>query len=250
MNLVISTTCYGTAHRIEGFLKNISECHSFEDALVLVVNTGPSCSYDVPKGMNHAIRNCVDIPRAPTSAMYEKVRVAKEFCNKDTIYMCFDDDYALNPYVLDFVKTIFEENPIVNYMAPVISFGNDIPPERQVVLSGFDFAKVGGCLGGSLMARWSHFEPMVDEYFEINNIDGERPGQDHSFDIEFLTNFLPGKTGTEFNIYCLRWFSLVQHCNMVSTWLSYRAGLLDHTYCQNFDPRTNPFQIRDMVRGE
>ena len=176
MDLVISTTCFNTAHRIEGFLKNIAECHSFEDAVVLIVNTGAPCSFNVPKGMNIVVRNCENIPRQPTSAMYEKVRVSREICNDDTIYLCFDDDYALNPHVLDFVKTIFEENEEVDFMSPIIAFGNEIPPEREMILSGFDFVKTGACLGGSLMTRWKVFEPLVTEYFRVNHINGVAPG--------------------------------------------------------------------------
>ena len=176
-------------------------------------------------------------PRWGNELELARFQVVSQYCDDDTFYWNADDDYYYNPHWLSFLKTVVEENPRVDYLTLLKwdawdwrDFHNDY------WLSGWRFQKVGLHMWGSFGMRWQAARPKLEKYFKDAGTDGAE------FDVDFCcmlreedSNFL----------YMPRDFSLVQHCNLISTVANQRGGALNHQYGEDFDPLMDPFKMRD-----
>jgi hypothetical protein len=257
MKIVVCTTCYQTEDRIRGLLiEELDRCYEAEYVGVLIVNTGLPFQLDLKKLPSQklqyvSVKNCDDRSRLSTSIMWEKINAVREFCDDDTILMNVDDDLAFNPYIFQFLKYIFETCPDVNYFSPILYPGVTPKTRIGVNLAGFDCCLTDTALGGALIARWSSFYPTITKYFKDHNISGRSAGTGNTtFDQEFF-RFLAMETGQLYNVYAMLHFSLVQHCNLISTVYDKKKGVIDgHMYGCCYDPRINPFTIRDYLLSE
>lgn len=240
MNIVVSVSSKNQ-ERLQGFLDDIGGCHFDQGDKILVVKTGEGLEIPYTYVGNAKIerRQGKVGKRLYADIIKERNEFLQEIANEDTIIVNTDDDYSFNPYAFRVIKKVFLENPKVNYIS-LLKGGLPTPLTiKPVIMSGFTFFKVNSCMGGSIIAKWSIFKEDVDQYIEKYN-------SDNMFDIGFF-NFINNKYGED-SVYMLFNFSLVQHCNLISSYLESKdeRGKLAHMYGEHFDPRMNPFDVLDI----
>jgi hypothetical protein len=170
------------------------------------------------------------------SVMYARIQAAEHYCDNNTILCNFDDDYILNPHVIDFAQRVFDENEEIDHLS--LLRGPNVPDmgERIYSWKGFNFIKWPSCMGGSLMVRWKKFYPLVSEYFEKYLVSLEDSGRGGMFDQSYF-KFLSEKFGHNWHVYTLLNYSLVQHCDYGSIY-----GHNGHMYAERFDPIVDPLE--------
>jgi hypothetical protein len=162
-----------------------------------------------------------------------KVETSNKFCNESTIYWNSDDDYVFNPYWYIVAKTIFNENKEVDYLS-LLKVNRTIE-EMPDFYSGFSLIRAYSCMGGAFGTRCRKFYPVIQAYFKEH-------GTLNMFDQDFWM-FLGGLRGRQDQIYIIQDFSLIQQCNLISSYLDQKGSRLEHQYGIDFEPVGNPFNI-------
>lgn len=246
MKIVICVASY-THDRLLNFLDTIYSSISGSDDVLLIIETGDPylnlegiCAGKRPRTYIYEIERK---ERTFTQVTYEMIEIASMICDDNTIFMILDNDYHINPHALNFARLIMGENPEVNFLSLLRGPGTNIEKQNLITLSGFNFFKWDTCMGGSSIFRWKEVCPLLKKFFEMTGISKENTGESWAFDIDFY-GFIKKEIQDPLPIYTTYDFSLVQHCNLVSGVLNTRAGIYDHLYAMNYDPRCDPFEFR------
>lgn len=240
MNHVICVANYDTPQRLQNFCSSLAKCNAISMARVIIINTS-NYNKEIDKISEMYLHNFVvfqlNIDRQVSPAEQVKIRIERcaPYCNDDTIYHAFDDDYVFNPHWLQFCDQIFGDNPNVK----ILSLLKQIPGDKYVVgnhivennikLSGFRFARVRSSMGGGVSYRWKDYKPMFDEFLTRYNINNQ-----YDSDIWHIAREQLG----EGPIYMSQQWSLYQHCDLVSQYGHHTV----HSYGHDFDPCVNPFE--------
>ena len=232
MKIVVSVASRDQ-NRLNGFLENLSQCRFTNNAQAMVLITGGDVRID-RKGWKAFIasKTISDVKRHYAAVIYEKFQMVKAIMQEDDIWIATDDDYQWNPHVMPFVERVMGDNPNVDYLC--LLRGPGVTNIEQVALCGVPFFRHSSMMGGSVIARWKNFMPMMDGFFEEYGLEG-------MWDTDYWA-YLQRKTGETHHIYTLVYFSLMQQCNLGS---HYQKSMGEHMYAENFDGRMNPF---DWIR--
>lgn len=250
MQIVVCVAHFDNEPRFLGVLNEGLECNRAPGDVLVVVNTGAveekfSENEKTEYSMNCTYRSILNKKRRYASVMKAKVETClmSKFTKEEFIFMNLDDDMSLNPHALSFARLIFEENPHVDYLSLLRGPGVMVNDMNEAYLSGFRFFRHPSTLGGAIIARWSTFKRDVTGFFDQNSVTEDDAGSGGMFDQSFFF-YLKRSLGRSYEVYTLRDFSLVQHCNLVSSYSEERKDLLSHMYAINYDPRMNPMSFQ------
>lgn len=162
-----------------------------------------------------------------------KLENSKQFCDDTTIYWNADDDYVFNPYWYQVANTLFSNHEEINYLS-LLKVNRTIE-EFPKTYSSFRLIKAYSCMGGAFGARYGAFYPVISDYFY-------QYGTENMFDQSFWV-FLGQQVGRQDLIYVIQDFSLIQQCNLISTYLNQKGSKKEHQYGIDFEPIGNPFNI-------
>lgn len=232
-------TCVATnsSERISSFIDSINGTKQGNEIFLVIVDTGkekinPSLLKRIK--LNYHYDWVPQEERIPyAEVMRLKTGITSNFCDESTVYWNSDDDYVFNPYWYLVAKTIFNENKEIDYLSllKVNRTIEDFPD----LYSGFSLIRVYSCMGGAFGARHKKFYPMIQSYFD-------HYGTMNMFDQGFWT-FLGEVKGRQDQIYSIQDFSLIQQCNLISSYLDQKGSKREHQYGVDFEPVGNPFII-------
>lgn len=240
MKIVLCVAFY-EHDRIKGFLEGLFRSKVKENNLQIVtLSTGKALNLDevvrTPVGFNRRSHGVEAKKRPYSQVMYEKIKVASQYCGNDDIYWNSDDDYAFNPHWVDFALRVFQNHKEINYFS-LLKVQHKA--DRIKKHGPFKLGTRHSSMGGSFGARWKVFKPHMDEWFKLHNVTSEDPGTGGMFDQQFW-EFLQEKTGALDNVWFPMNFSLIQHCNLVSNYVKARKNKISHMYGEAFDPWCDP----------
>lgn len=225
-----------SSKRFMSFIMSLNQTIDKEELLLLIIDT-------TINGLNERERNSIRLDylychrpqkkRLPYAAVMQlKIEAIKQFCVEVEFYWNSDDDYVFNPYWYSVIKTLLQHEEI-NYLSLLkINRTIEDPPE---LYSSFSLLKACSCMGGAFGARTVEFLPVIEKYFLTY-------GTNNMFDQKFW-ELLTKVTGRKDNIYVLNNFSLIQHCNIVSSYIDQKGSKLEHQYGVDFEPIGNPFNL-------
>lgn len=187
--------------------------------------------------------------------MYDRLNATYKWINSlsrkevdvyyDSPLFNIDDDYAFNPRAFHFAKRIFEEYSDINFLCLLKHPNSDSGSERTML--GHRFRARTSCMGGSIIARGGILHKLAMEFFYEYKVTSNEPGSGGMFDQEFFVYLDQKKetVGNDINldIWMLQDYSLMQHCNLVSSYLKDKGprGIKEHMYGSDYDPLVNPF---------
>lgn len=225
-----------SSERFTSFIRSLNQTLNKEEILLVIVDT-------TIHGLSEQNRNAIKLSyvyrhfpaeeRMPyAEVMKLKVDTVQYICPEAKFYWNSDDDYIFNPYWYLTVKTLLEHSEIDYLSLLKIARTIEEAPENY---SSFSLLRACSCMGGAFGVRTDAFFPVVNAYF---NHYGIKNMFDQSF-WEFLFEF----TGRKDNVFILDNFSLIQHCNLISSYLDQKGSRREHQYGLDFEPIGNPFNI-------
>jgi hypothetical protein len=228
--LIISIGLYNSYTRCESVVESLLRVRKLEEARCVFTNTGIP-DFNMFKKVAQLPRFHYEQKSNPKAQCYkdvvkDKIISSMPFIDYHTIYWNTDDDYVFNPYVIEWIQTIFRENPDVAFLSPLR--GPFPEPGHYAVRSGFRFTKWKSTMGGSICARASVFIQNALEYIE-------RPDSDPMFDQGFW-DYIEVKYDLPNLVFTPLDFSLVQHVNFGS-----RYSRVGHMSAVNFIKEENPW---------
>lgn len=268
MKLVITVAAY-EAGNLHAFLNRFPLNKLRYNDTLLIVGTGESTPNDTLKSTvciakDIARNKSLDydfipdiryasippMPRRYASVMYEKIRICEEegLSDDNTILFNCDDDYHYNPHAFELARRAFEHFKDMDYLSLLRGPGIDENKVETVPFGGLTLAKLGTCMGGSMVARWSKFRPTVKRFFKGFGVNGEVAGKAGMFGVEYW-KFLHPHIQNKTPVWTLMDFSLVQQCNTISYFVKEKKskGPLQHMYGVNYDPVCDPFKLSDAM---
>lgn len=222
--------------RFNSFVKSLNQTINKEEILLVIVDTtihGLSERERNVIRLDYAYRHCPAEERLPyAEVMKLKVETVKHLCQEAKFYWNSDDDYIFNPYWYLVIKTLLEHSEI-DYLSllKIVRTIEEAPKDY----SSFSLLRAYSCMGGAFGARIDAFFPVVNAYFDCYGIK-------NMFDQAFW-GFLFEFTGRKDNVFTLNDFSLIQHCNLISSYLDQKGSKREHQYGIDFEPAGNPFNI-------
>jgi len=239
----------GFQERFKYFVKSFKETIDISELRLLVlINDDPNpylgiIGDQIPVFTVHSFGKS---PKWGNELEHERIRVVAPYCDEETIYMNFDDDYAVNPYWFKFLKDIFEKYDKVNYLTLIDWKAEEFPnnvskgPEK---LGSYTFNRIKVHMWGSFFARWRELYPNLLGFFEHRDLSKQE------FDVDFCHWFHNTCYKGDPQIYQLKNLSLLQHCNFGSTVVRRRGSAFAHAYGDGFDPYCDPFYLSELNRS-
>jgi hypothetical protein len=235
-NFVVSVAT-NSPTRIKSFIDSINKTIDKEELFLVITDTSLVGLHqelletiEVDYHYTHYLQTDV-IPYA--EIMRLKLENTKSFCDDNTLYCNVDDDYVFNPYWYQVAKTIFNGHSEISYLS--LLKVSRTQEESLQARSGFNLIRAYSCMGGAFCTRYKDFYPVITVYFE-------EFGTNNMFDQGYWV-FLGKLLGRQDNIFILQDFSLIQQCNLISTYLNQKGSKKEHQYGIDFEPVGNPFVI-------
>lgn len=226
-----------SSSRMSSFIKSINQTVERNDLFLVIVDTGKDKIDQSLLGSLDIAYHYEWIPQQERILYAEVMRLKTEtssrFCGESTIYWNSDDDYVFNPYWYKVAKTLFGNHSEISYLSllKVNRTIEDFPEEY----SGFKLIRAYSCMGGAFCARHKELYPLIKDYFRWY-------GTNNMFDQNFWV-FLGQTMGRQDLIYIIQDFSLIQQCNLISSYLNQKGSKKEHQYGVDFEPVGNPFII-------
>jgi hypothetical protein len=226
-----------SSFRISSFLKSINQTVDRNEIFLVIVDTGKN-------RIDQSLLGSIDmkyhyqwIPQQErilyAEVMRLKIETSSRFCNESTIYWNSDDDYVFNPYWYKVAKTLFENHEEISYLS-LLKVNRTIE-EFPKDYSNFQLIRAYSCMGGAFGARHKELYPTILDYFKWY-------GTNNMFDQNFWI-FLGQTVGYQNLIHIIQDFSLIQQCNLISSYLNQKGSKKEHQYGIDFEPVGNPFII-------
>ena len=226
-----------SSFRISSFLKSINQTVDRNEIFLVIVDTGKD-------QIDQSLLGSIDmgyhyqwVPQQErilyAEVMRLKIEASSLFCDDSTIFWNSDDDYVFNPYWYKVTKTLFENHNEISYLS-LLKVSRTIE-EFPNTYSNFSLIRAYSCMGGAFCAKYSEFYPIITDYFKWH-------GTNNMFDQNFWV-FLGQTVGRKDNIFVIQNFSLIQQCNLISSYLNMKGSKLEHQYGIDFEPVGNPFII-------
>jgi hypothetical protein len=233
MDIIVCTASKNQG-RLDGFMEEVNlSLFPFENLKIVVVDTIGNMKVETDSNCYRIVPDKLGDFFEPSTVMSKKFDAVDGMADDKSIVMMLDDDYSINPHALALSQQIMEENNEVNYLS--LLRGPGVVNPDIINLSGWDFFQWPSCMGGSVIMRWSICRAHMQSFFF------QKRGE--AWDSVYW-RFLASEFGIIKPVYTLADFSLMQHCNLVSSYVGRRGGLFDHMYGINFDPRLDPFIMR------
>lgn len=234
-NFVV-TVATNSNQRFMSFINSLNNTINKEKLLLVVIDTTINGLNKYEKNaikLNYLYNHIPSEKRLPYAQIMKlKIDTVKLLCKEATFYWNTDDDYVFNPYWFLVIKSLLLHEEIKYLSLLKITRTIEELPE---LYSKFSLLRAYSCMGGAFGARINSFFPIIEHYFDIY-------GTENMFDQEFW-KFLSEFTGRKDNIFILDNFSLIQHCNLVSSYLDQKNSRLEHQYGLDFEPVGNPFNL-------
>lgn len=272
MKMIIGTSCFGIKeiNRMSDFFDSLIDAiktYNKEITIVLPINgeEGDYVKSRIKKyfngflqfvtGFSNVTLDCRVVAKEErlkySSIMKNRLDIAREHIkDEDAIYVNIDNDYHFNKHFLSVIDKVLSENKDVHYISMLRPCLPVDMKYRIVELSGIEFIPVPSILGGAFAARWSVFKSHTDRFFFDHKVTGTKAGKGGMFDNTFFDWVIKTQMGTPELIYCLYRFSLIQHCNLESSFLDekHNKSKLEHTHGMAYDPKCNPWEILGVKR--
>lgn len=237
MKPFVVSVATNSPYRISSFIKSINQTFDIDNLFVVITDTSTE---GIAPELLVTLKTEYYYKHYPQTEvvlyaeiMRLKLEISKPYCDDSTIYCNFDDDYVFNPYWYQVAKTLYANHSEISYLSLLKVCRTK--EEILNVFSGFSLIQAYSCMGGAFGVRYKDFYPVITDYFQ-------EYGSDNMFDQNYWI-FLGQIVGRQDNIYIIQDFSLIQHCNLISTYLNQKGSKREHQYGIDFEPTGNPFII-------
>lgn len=225
-----------SSKRFMSFINSLNNTVDKEELFLVIIDTTVNGLSEREKNtikLNYLYQHVPVKERLPyAQVMKLKVDAVQQFCKGTKFYWNTDDDYVFNPRWFSVIKLLLSHEEIDYLSLLKIVKTIEEPPK---LYSQFSLLRACSCMGGAFGARVNSFFPVIERYFKMY-------GTNNMFDQKFW-ELLQEFTGRKDNIFILDNFSLIQHCNLVSSYLNQKGSRLEHQYGLDFEPVGDPFNL-------